>query len=99
MLAPHTTAPAAEVLRGLAGAVDVHAIASAADEGRERGRAGAVPAAGPARRLGQRGTRPEDVGARLTELRRFADAEGLLAALSDARPGARRADGRRRASP
>ncbi len=98
-LAPHTTAPAAEVLRGLAGAVDVHAIASAADEGRGTGRAGSVAAARPARRLGQRGRaargrrRPSHRAAALHGRRRAC----WRPCRTPARPG--RAAGRRRASP
>ncbi len=86
VMAPHSTAPAADVLRGLAGAVDVHAIASAGDEGRGVDELGLLRRLGLRVAWGSEAARPEDVGARLTELRRFTDAEGLLRALSDARP-------------
>ena len=86
VMAPHTRAPSPEALRGLAGAVDLHGVAAAGGDGPAESEVRLL------RRLGLRlawaseATRPEDVGAHLTDLRGFSDAEGLLAALSDGRP-------------
>lgn len=86
VMVPHTGAPPADVLRGLGGAADVHAIASASDEGRAGDELALLRRLGLRVAWGSEAARPEDVGTRLTELRRFTDAQGLVSALSDARP-------------
>ncbi len=94
VLAPHTGAPSPESLRELGGAIDVHGVAGAGAQAPDDAEVA------PMRRRGLRvawcseATRPEEVGAHLSELRAFSDAAGLLDALSDARPATA---GRRRA--
>ena len=95
VMAPRTGGPSPDALNALGAEVDVHGIAGAS-----------VGAPGPEevalmRRLGLRAAwgseaaRPEDVGAHLTRMRGFSDAEGLRDALRDAGPGQAR---RRRAA-
>ncbi|WP_217923261.1 glycosyltransferase [Miltoncostaea oceani] len=84
--------PPAEVLRRIQGEIDCHELGEDDDEGTLRRLGVLVVAASGARR-------PEDVGAAVTELRRFEGPSDLLDALTDARIGWPERVGRRLREP
>ena len=84
--------PPADVLRRIQGEIDCHELGEDDDEGTLRRLGVLVLAASGARR-------PEDVGAAVTELRRFEGPSDLLDALTDARIGRPERVGRRLREP
>jgi hypothetical protein len=92
VMAPREGAPSPQALRALAGRVDVH-------ETDDPGAGATIRRLGLLACAGSGAARPEDVGRRVTELRRFDGPAGLLDALDGARiarPGRAR---RRRSRP